>query len=119
VSSGQIGCAEEEIAITNDSREWASRTWTAECRGKRFFCTAVQTGKDQSQVNCKEESPTVASTKAPLAVQPAPKSSDSGGCRYDTQCKGDRICVKGECVAPVGEASPAAPTPSQAAPAAP
>jgi hypothetical protein len=22
------------------------------------------------------------------------------GCRFDTQCKGDRICVKGECVDP-------------------
>jgi hypothetical protein len=24
----------------------------------------------------------------------------AGGCRFDTQCKGDRICVKGECVEP-------------------
>lgn len=24
----------------------------------------------------------------------------AGGCQYDTQCKGDRICVKGECTSP-------------------
>jgi hypothetical protein len=37
------------------------------------------------------------------AAAPAPKASDpaaSDGCRYDQQCKGDRICVKGTCVDP-------------------
>jgi len=28
----------------------------------------------------------------------------AGGCTYDTQCKGDRICQKGECVEPAAKA---------------
>ncbi|HEX2879512.1 MAG TPA: hypothetical protein VHO25_08235, partial [Polyangiaceae bacterium] len=92
-SSGQIGCSEDEITITDDDVGWSSRTWTATCRGKRFFCTAVSTGKDSSQVNCKEEAGSVARADAP-----APKAKS--GCEYDNQCKGDRVCVKGACVAP-------------------
>jgi hypothetical protein len=92
-SSGQIGCAEEDIKITNDSVGWSTRTWTAECHGKRFFCSAVQTGKEQSQVNCKEDTTTA-------SAPPAPVAAAENGCKYDTQCKGDRVCVKGECVAP-------------------
>jgi hypothetical protein len=34
------------------------------------------------------------------AQQPAPAQA-GGGCQFDTQCKGDRVCVKGECVDPV------------------
>jgi hypothetical protein len=36
------------------------------------------------------------------AVEPgaAPSSPPGGGCDYDTQCKGDRVCVKRECVEP-------------------
>jgi hypothetical protein len=47
--------------------------------------------------------PASAATKAPAEA----------GCHYDTQCKGDRVCVKGECV----DASPAAASPSASAPA--
>jgi len=35
---------------------------------------------------------------------PAARGDSSGGsavgCQFDNQCKGDRVCVKGECVAP-------------------
>ncbi len=42
-----------------------------------------------------------------LLVGPA----HAGGCSKDTDCKGDRICESGECVAPAGAASaPAAAT---------
>lgn len=34
----------------------------------------------------------------------APKSPEPGGCQYDTQCKGDRVCEKHRCVA--GPAKP-------------
>lgn len=34
-----------------------------------------------------------ATPSAPAAEQPP-----SAGCQYDTQCKGDRVCQKGECV---------------------
>ena len=31
-----------------------------------------------------------------------------GGCRYDSQCKGDQICKKGVCVSPASKEAPAA-----------
>ncbi len=42
--------------------------------------------------------------------QPPPPSAEAG-CHFDTQCKGDRICVNGGCVAPTGAPTPAAATP--------
>jgi ankyrin repeat protein len=36
----------------------------------------------------------------PAAEPPPPPSPTAPGCGKDTDCKGDRICVKGECVAP-------------------
>ena len=43
-------------------------------------------------------------TGAPTLTQasiPAP-----GACTFDTQCKGDRVCAKGECVEPKGKRRP-------------
>jgi hypothetical protein len=37
------------------------------------------------------------STGAPASTQP---TAATAGCQFDTQCKGDRVCVKGECVEP-------------------
>jgi hypothetical protein len=45
-SSGKIGCAPQQITIENDEVGWASRTWTAACNGKQYFCSAA--GKDIS-----------------------------------------------------------------------
>jgi hypothetical protein len=42
-TSGKIGCPEEEIAITRTSAGLGPATWTAECRGRRFFCGATAT----------------------------------------------------------------------------
>ena len=42
---------------------------------------------------------------APIAPAPAPAA---GGCQYDAQCKGERVCVKGECVDPKPASQPAA-----------
>ena len=101
-SSGQIGCAEKDIVITDDKVGWSSRTWTAQCHGKRFFCSSVSTGKAQSQVDCKEET---APSKPPATAAAASSARPSGGCEYDTQCKGDRICRDGQCVEPPKKAS--------------
>lgn len=40
--------------------------------------------------------------KAAASTTPtaAPSTTSSGGCNYDTQCKGDRLCREGECVDP-------------------
>ena len=53
------------------------------------------------------------------AAAPQPAASADTGCHYDAQCKGSRICVKGECVdSPASPTSAATPT-TAAAPAAP
>jgi hypothetical protein len=50
--------------------------------------------------------------RAENAIDPAPvgpNAAQDGGCKYDTQCKGDRICVAGTCQEPLmPSASPAA-----------
>ncbi|MBI2389252.1 MAG: hypothetical protein HYV09_06525 [Deltaproteobacteria bacterium] len=94
VTSGQIGCPASEITITNDESGWSTRTWTAHCRGKTYYCSSHSGGGSQAtaQVSCKE-----AQQPASGAVE---SSSDVGGCKYDTQCKGERVCQNGRCVEP-------------------
>ena len=50
----------------------------------------------------------VESKAAPVAEAAKPASH---GCEFDSQCKGDRICVEGKCQAPAASAAPAAPAP--------
>lgn len=109
VSSGQTGCTPEEIAISNDKVGWATRTWTATCRGQAYMCSAHQGGNNSTaQVSCTPRQEAVAAKSVAPAAAPAPSTA---GCTYDTQCKGDRICVKSECVDP----TPASGTPQPAA----
>jgi hypothetical protein len=94
-TSGQIGCAEKDITITDDEMGWSSRTWKAECHGKTYFCSAHQSAEHGAQVSCKE-----ANTKIADSEPKGKKEAAKSGCEYDTQCKGDRICSKGACVDP-------------------
>ncbi len=55
-----------------------------------------------------DPAPAGAPPAEPSVQQPKP---DSSGCRYDTQCKGDRICVKGVCLAPEPGEEPATTAP--------
>jgi hypothetical protein len=109
-SSGQIGCPAGEITITDKSRGWSSVTWTASCRGNTYYCSAVSTGKDSEQISCKQAVPKSSDAMVPSAAAgaassggaavPADAAGGSGGCQYDTQCKGERICKAGQCVDP-------------------
>jgi hypothetical protein len=87
VTSGHIGCPETDITITDDESGWNTRSWTAHCHGKTYFCSLV--GGQSSQVSCQEAQQSAA--EAPPA---------KGGCQSDGQCKGDRICRSGVCVDP-------------------
>ena len=102
VSSGQIGCAEEDIVITNDEHGVGARTWVATCHGKSYFCTATS----QHEISCKQavgDEPRnevsggelVRRREAPRPVAPA-----VSGCQFDTQCKEDRVCEDGKCISP-------------------
>src|SRR5581483_3911880 len=42
-----------------------------------------------------------------LAALSARTPRASGGCQYDTQCKGERVCEQGVCVAPASKETPA------------
>jgi hypothetical protein len=125
-SSGQIGCAEDDIVISNDERGFGTRTWVATCHGKRFFCSAVS-GGESVQVSCKEATrdeggemrrgsePRGEMVRRPEQEAPRRSEPEPGGCQYDTQCKGDRVCDDGECISPRTNApAPAAPAASAA-----
>jgi hypothetical protein len=66
ITSGHIGCARDEITISDETSGGRSRTWTAECNGRRYFCSGDR------QVACTEDG-----ARAPeLARAAAPSSSD-------------------------------------------
>jgi len=44
-----------------------------------------------------------------VAVTDTPTGAQHG-CQYDTQCKGDRVCESGQCVAPRTQPPPAMPS---------
>ncbi len=66
-SSGQIGCPPDEITISDDRRGWGNRTWTAECRGRTYFCT----GSDED-ISCRARDEAVSASSAPAAPAAAP-----------------------------------------------
>jgi hypothetical protein len=55
------------------------------------------------------ESVSAAPQPPPPVVVAPPVAAEVGGCQFDTQCKGDRVCVDGKCT------QPSAPSPAPAA----
>lgn len=55
MSSGQVGCDPKEIEIVGEKTHYGSRTWTAECAGKTFYCES-RAGSDlaPAEVSCTE-----------------------------------------------------------------
>ncbi|MBI2395943.1 MAG: hypothetical protein HYV09_40640 [Deltaproteobacteria bacterium] len=54
-SSGKIGCSPSSIEIEDDKEDWGSRTWTATCKGQRYFCSATATGRSSADISCTPE----------------------------------------------------------------
>jgi hypothetical protein len=51
-TSGKIGCAPDDIEITQNTRD----AWTATCKGHRFFCSVTgKSGKYSSGFTCTPE----------------------------------------------------------------
>jgi hypothetical protein len=85
-SAGQVGCPPAEIKTSNEETDFGlgqgSRTWSAECRGRRFICSETITStKDasSSQISCSPEtgaqpsgSQTGSSTPATTAQSDSP-----------------------------------------------
>jgi hypothetical protein len=40
LSSGQIGCAPEDIVIENEEWSWGTRTWVARCGDRVYYCSS-------------------------------------------------------------------------------
>ena len=111
VSSGYVGCPADEIVVSNEKSSWSARTWTATCRGRTFHCVSRGGGEDHpSEIACNA----LQDTTVPGGANAAPPTN--GGCSYDTQCKGDRVCEAGQCVSPPA-AAPGAVAPEATPPA--
>jgi hypothetical protein len=55
-SSGQIGCSQDQIEISNVSSQLRGQTWVATCKGRRFYCNSTSSsGFGSNQITCKEE----------------------------------------------------------------
>ncbi len=54
MSTGHIGCPPNEIQISDERETFfpPSWTWTASCRGKRYFCSRQPTGQHSAQTSC-------------------------------------------------------------------
>ncbi len=50
LTSGLIGCPEENIEVTESSGGFMANTWTAKCNEKTFYCTE----RSGSRVDCKQ-----------------------------------------------------------------
>lgn len=51
-TSGKIGCAPDDIEITENTRD----AWTATCKGRKFFCSVTgSSGKYSSTFDCTPE----------------------------------------------------------------
>lgn len=95
-SSGHIGCPESDITISNFEGGFYTRTWTAHCHDKDYFCSEALESK---QVACKEAGAS-ATASSPPPPPPSARPTIDQGCQYDTQCKGNRICRNHDCVDP-------------------
>jgi hypothetical protein len=64
-------------------------------------CLATCEAEKPARAGCFKEcvDKSCAAAPPPAAAQPAPPPA-TGGCAKDNDCKGDRVCDKGQCVAP-------------------
>ena len=78
-TAGAIGCPAAEITIGEVDRQmgWnqSSKTWPAECRGRKFMCTEVitsgGTNAQSSQITCAEELAPASTSETVAASAPA------------------------------------------------
>lgn len=52
-SAGKIGCAPEEIEISDKALGISSVAWVATCKGRKYACSQTEM-EDDSFLNCKE-----------------------------------------------------------------
>ncbi len=52
VSAGHIGCAPEQMTISNRRANGGVLLWDAACNGKTYLCSQVITGKSSAEYSC-------------------------------------------------------------------
>ena len=55
LSAGQLGCSPEEIAVSHENVYGQTASWVAECRGRKYWCSA--SGGESITTSCKEDTP--------------------------------------------------------------
>jgi len=98
LTAAHTGCDSRTIKISDRTNDYRSQAWMwrASCNGKQYNCSRMKEVTTCTEVQVATASTTVANAPG-SATAPEPSCS---GCSYDTQCKGDRICENGACVAP-------------------
>lgn len=51
-SAGHIGCAPEQMTISNRRASAGALLWDASCNGKTYLCSLVSTGKSSGEYSC-------------------------------------------------------------------
>ena len=51
-TSSEIGCHPDEISVSNYKLNAYTSSWTADCNGKTYYCSGLDTLKDR--VSCKK-----------------------------------------------------------------
>lgn len=95
-----------ELGTIDVETDWRARN---DLRQLAYFKTQIQpyvcdAGGDAVFAHANGEGlymkATIVKRVEPPRDEPQAERADLAGCRYDTQCKGDRICVQGTCTAP-------------------
>jgi len=75
--------------------------------GHYIKATVLKSGAAASAHAGSRAVPTLTQASMPATpATPATPAPAAGGCTFDTQCKGDRVCAKGECVEPKSKRHP-------------
>lgn len=88
-SSGEIGCPREEIAISNQTTGWNTSSWTAECRGRAYYCSGIA-----GSISCREQQDALAVPTAGdelASTDPLAASTTKESCEAD--CEDGTLCV--------------------------
>ncbi|HYP77417.1 MAG TPA: hypothetical protein VER12_15710 [Polyangiaceae bacterium] len=110
-SAGDLQCAAEELKIYKlDERAYR----VVGCEQDVVYISTCDAPEGSLTRKCTWllDSARSASNSAPS--KPPAKSGAETGCSFDAQCKGDRICVAKECVAPTTPAPSSQAAPSGA-----
>lgn len=114
-SSGDLHCPAESVKIyrLDDS---SYRVFG--CQQEAVYRTVCDGAGGPATYASRDCTWTLDSLRSDAAVAKQPEQNATAavaaGCSFDNQCKGDRICVQKQCVAPPASPAPAWSTPSSA-----